>query len=54
MPECYTAAAPDVGPGSFMSACYGTVLPLPFTEEIRTLHGVSVAENANTKGLDAG
>ena len=36
-----------------MSACSGTVLPLSFTEEIRTLEGVSVAENANVKGLDS-
>ena len=28
-----------------------TVFPLSFTEEIRTLEGVSVAENANVKGL---
>ena len=51
MPECYTSAAPDVWPGSFMSACSGTVLPLSFTEEVRTLEGVSVAQNANTKRL---
>ena len=51
MPECYTAAAPDVWPVSFMSTCCRTVLPLSFTEEIRTLEGVSVAENANVKGL---
>ena len=35
-----------------MSGCCGTV-PLSFTEEIRTLEGVSVAENANVKGLDS-
>ena len=51
MPECYTVAAPDVWPGSFMSACSGTVLPLSFTEEIQTPEGVSVAENENVKGL---
>ena len=51
MPECYTAAALDVWPGSFMSACSGTVLPLSFTEEIQTLEGVSVAENADAKEL---
>ena len=28
MPECCTTAAPDVWPGSFMSACSGTVHPL--------------------------
>ena len=51
MPECYTAAAPAVWPGSFMSACCGTVLPLSFTEEIQTLEGVSIAENVNAKVL---
>ena len=51
MPECYTAAAPGVWPGSSVSACSGTVLPLSFTEEIRTPERVSVAENANVKGL---
>ena len=50
MPECYTAAAPDVWPGSFMSACSGTALPLSFSEVIRTTEGVSVAENVNVKG----
>ena len=49
MPECYTAA-PDVWPGSFMSACSGTVLPLSFPEEIQTLERISIAENANAKG----
>ena len=34
-----------------MTACSGTVLPLSFTEEIQTLEGVSVAKNANVKGL---
>ena len=51
MPVCYIAAALDVWPGSFMSACSGTVLPLSFTEEIQTLEGVSIAENVNVKGL---
>ena len=51
MPECHTAAALDVWPGSFMCACSGTVLPLLFTEEIRTLDGVSVAENVNARGI---
>ena len=51
MPKCYSAAAPDVWPGLFMSACCGTVLPLSFTEEIQTLEAVSVAENVNVKGL---
>ena len=37
-----------------MSACSETVLPLSFTEEIRILAGVSVAENVNVKGLEAG
>ena len=51
MPQCYTAAAPDVWPGSFMmSACTGTVLPLSFTEGIPTLEGVSEAENVSAKG----
>ena len=34
-----------------MSACSGTVLPLSFTEEIQTLEGICVAENADAKGL---
>ena len=34
-----------------MSACSGTVLPLSFTEKIRTLEGFSEAENSNAKGL---
>ena len=34
-----------------MSACSGTVLPLSFTEKIRTLEGVSAVENANVKRL---
>ena len=54
MPECYTAAAPDVWPGSFVSACFGTVHPLSFTEGIQTLEGVSIAEDANAKGLTQG
>ena len=33
--------------------CYTAVLPLSFTEEIRTLEGVSIAENVNAKGLTA-
>ena len=52
MPECYTAAALDVWPGSFMSAYSGTVVLLSFTEEIRTLEGDSVAENANAKDIN--
>ena len=51
MPECYTAAAPDLWPGSVMSACPGTVLPLSFTEDIQTPEGVSFAENAIVKWI---
>ena len=50
MPELYAAAAPDVWPGSWVHAQELT-LPLSFTEQIRTLQGVSIAENANVKGL---
>ena len=37
--------------GLFMSACPGTVTPLSFTEEIRTLEGVSAAQNENAERL---
>ena len=52
MSECYTSAALDVWPGLFMSACFATVLPLSFTEEIQTLEGVSAAKNVNANGLN--
>ena len=37
MPECYTAAAPDVWPSSFMSACSGTD-PFLFHSQRKSQH----------------